>query len=89
MVNNRRSELEIMGKLIELSKEGARKTDLLYKGNLSYSQLQGYLRFLLDKDIVEERIVKSNGNNGKYYYTTDKGFEVLRDVRKVLDHFGY
>jgi predicted transcriptional regulator len=75
-----------MGKLIDLSKNGARKTDLLYKGNLSYSQLQDYLTFLIERNIIEEKTVEDNGSTGKYYCTTEKGFEFLRDAKKVLAH---
>ena len=87
MVNNRRSEIEIIGKLIDLSKDGARKTDLLYKANLSYSQLQSYLTFLIERNILEEKISDKNLNSYRSYCTTDKGLETLKDVKKVLAHF--
>jgi len=52
MVNNRRSELDIISKILDLSKSGAKKTEILYQGNLSYTQLQSYLPFLLEKETV-------------------------------------
>ena len=54
MVNNRRSEIQIIHKILTLSSGGARKTEILYQGNLSYTQLKSYLPFLLEKDILEE-----------------------------------
>lgn len=86
MVNNRRSEIEIMGEILRLSSTGAKKTELLYQGNLSYSQLQGYLSFLIEKEILEETEIKNNGSSAKCYRTTEKGIQFLQDVKKVLAH---
>ena len=86
MVHNRRSEIEIIGHILRLSSEGAKKTELLYQGNFSYSQLQGYLTFLLEKNILEETEIKNNGSSTKCYKTTEKGFIFLQDVKKVLAH---
>jgi len=86
MVNNRRSELEIISKILILSKEGAKKTELLYQGNLSYTQLKNYLSFLLERELLEENIVRDNGNSGKYYTATEKGLIFLKDASKVMIH---
>ena len=87
MVNNRRSELEIMSKILVLSRKGAKKTELLYQGNLSYSQLKNYLSFLLEKNLLEENIVRNNGSFGKFYKLTEKGLIFLKDADKVLVYF--
>ena len=86
MVNNRRSEIEIMDVILRLSSSGAKKTELLYQGNLSYFQLQGYLSFLMEKEILEETEIKNNGSSTKCYRTTEKGHLFLQDVKKVLAH---
>ena len=86
MVNNRRSEIEIIGEILRLSSNGAKKTELLYQGNFSYAQLQSYLSYLIDRDILEENEVKNNGNLTKYYNTTEKGLLFLQDVKRVLAH---
>ncbi len=85
--NNRRSEIEIIGEILTLSQDGARKTEILYQGNLSYTQLQGYLPFLLKKNILEENIVNNNGNSYKLYKVTEKGLGVLEDIKRVLAYF--
>lgn len=84
MVNNRRSEFEIINKLLNISKSGAKKTELLYQANLSYTQLTSYLSFLIDKEIIESIKVENNGNNGFLYQLTDKGAEFLKDLNKTL-----
>ena len=86
MVNNRRSELEIIGEILVLSKDGAKKTKILYQGNLSYTQLQGYLPFLLEKDIIEEYTVDDTGSPCKLYKTTEKGLGLLQDIKRVYAH---
>lgn len=87
MINNRRSEVEIINEILNLSKNGARKTEILYQGNMSYSQLKSYLPFLIDKNIVEEYNGYNNGNSTTMYKTTIKGLELLESIRKILIHF--
>ena len=86
VVNNRRSELEIISKILDLSKEGAKKTEILYYGNLSYMQLKSYLTFLIKNGILEEKEVKDNGNTHKLYKPTEKGLVFYNDIKKVLSH---
>ena len=73
MVLNRRSEIEIIGRILDLSRNGAKKTEFLYKGNLSYTQLKSYLFFLLEKNIIKEEMIRDNGFTHKSYKITDKG----------------
>ena len=87
MVNNRRSELDIIGDIIHLSQKGAKKTQLLYQGNLSYSQLNDYLIFLLDKDILEEISINNRNGKQKIYKSTQKGHNLLTDINKTLSYF--
>ena len=63
-----------------------RKPSFIYQGNFSYAQLQSYLYYLIERDILEENEVKNNGNLTKYYKTTEKGLLFLQDVKRVLAH---
>ena len=65
MVNNRRSEMEIIRQILNLSRDGARTTELLYQCNMSYTQLKSYIPFLIEKNILKEDSVKNNGNMSK------------------------
>lgn len=87
MVNNRRSELEIMSRILMLSKKGAKKTELLYQGNLSYSQLTNYLSYLLERNLLEENNIKNNGKSSISYKPTEKGLFFLIDAHKVMTYF--
>ena len=73
-----------MNKILILSKDGAKKTELLYQGNFSYTQLKNYLNFLIDNNILEELEVKNNGSTSKLYRPTEKGLLFLQDTNKVL-----
>ena len=89
MFDNRRSEIEIIWEILSLSRKGARKTEILYQGNLSYTQLQNYLKFLIDKEVLEAKTIKSykNGNgSSRIFETTEKGKAFLDDIDKVLTY---
>jgi len=85
MVNNRRSELEIIRDILELSQDGAKKTEILYRNNMSFNQLNSYLSYLLEKEIIIESY-SSNNSNERLYFNTDKGNELLDDIVKVLSY---
>lgn len=87
MVNKRRSELDIISDIIMLSRNGAKKTEILYQGNLSYSQLQSYLIFLVEKNILEEQIVKKDKSQFKIYKSTKKGDNLLENIKQTLSYF--
>ena len=87
MVNNRRSKLEIIGKILTLSADGAKPTEILYKGYLSYTQFKKYLPFLLERDIISENKISNSNGNSKIYKITQKGKEFLKDINKTLSYF--
>ena len=80
VINNRRSEIEIINEILNLAKDGTRKTRILYQTNLSYTQLQVYLSFLLKSNILR----MENNNSVKTYTTTEKGLAVMENINKVL-----
>ncbi|MBA7497151.1 hypothetical protein ES702_07761 [subsurface metagenome] len=88
MANKRRSEIQIIGEILDLSKNGAKKTEILYQNNMSFSQLQDYLSYLIEKDIIEEIIVTNdNGTVNKTFINTEKGNNLLGDINKILLYF--
>jgi predicted transcriptional regulator len=87
LVINRRSEIEIISDILKLAYNGAKKTEILYQGNFSYSQLNSYLSFLISMEIIEENEINDNGITSKSYKTTDKGLILLKDAEKLLSHF--
>ena len=81
-INNRRSEIEIVRDILNLVTKGAKKTQILYQTNLSYTQLRDYLSFLLEKNFVEMH----ENNSSRIYRVTEKGTELLQSIKTVIQH---
>ena len=78
-----RSKLEITANILEIAKEGSRKTRIMYLGNLSFDLLQKYLKSLEQLNLVE---VKSTPDGEKVYKVTTKGQEFLTDFYELQKH---
>jgi len=50
-----RSERDIFADMVRVAKEGAKKTHIMYKANLSYQLLHKYLDKLLELGLLESR----------------------------------
>lgn len=74
LVLKNRSRVEILYDIISAAKPSSKKTHLMYKGNLSYQQLDLYLNFILKNGLLEERFVDET----RLYFITQKGTEFLR-----------
>ena len=56
-------------------------TRLLYKANMSHSQMKEYISELKDKDLLELTEEKSK----QYYKLTTKGYEFFNNLRKIRE----
>jgi len=84
MLNKRRSEFEIISEILTVSMDGAKSTEILYKGYLNYVQLKQYVLHLTEKEILKETITKNGNGYTKEYYTTSKGKELLASINRTL-----
>jgi predicted transcriptional regulator len=78
----KRSDIDIMANILSEAKNGTRKTRIMYRCNLSHSQLQIYLQVLRDMGLLE-LYSKKEGAKLKYFRTTSKGFKFL-DIYRAL-----
>lgn len=78
-LDRRRSSIEIIADMLRLGEAG--KTEMMYSVNMSYFQLQKYLNFLLDRELIDK--VKL-GNPSVTYRVTKKGLRLLRAIDAVL-----
>ncbi|MGB9960414.1 MAG: winged helix-turn-helix domain-containing protein [Candidatus Bathyarchaeales archaeon] len=77
----RRDRLYIIAEILELAREGALKTQIMYKANLSFTQLNEYLKFMLKINLLERFV-----ENGKdFYKATEKGLEFLQRYQEITD----
>jgi len=70
MGRKKRTRYEIIHDILSQCENGAKKTWLMYKANLSYELTNNYINKLVEKELI----VQKDG----LYYLTDKG-------RKLLD----
>jgi predicted transcriptional regulator len=76
----RRDKLVIMMDILNISKKQTSKTRIMSKANLSYSQLNEYIDFLVNHSLLE-----TLSSGGKVYYkVTKKGTEFIERQQKVI-----
>ena len=72
--SKRRDKLSIIAEILEIAKEGTLKTQIMYRANLSFAQLNDYLKFMLKTSLLKKFRV-----NGKdVYSSTEKGVDFLQ-----------
>ena len=79
-MNNRRSNIEVIADMLRLGEAG--KTEIMYSANMSYAQLQKYLKFLLQLGLIDKVTV---GNPIVTYRVTKKGLRLLRSIDSILE----
>ena len=81
-MNQRRSNIEIIADMLKVGENGAGKTEIMYSANMSYTQIQKYLAFLLKQEFVNKVKV---GNPVVTYHVTEKGTELLRNIETIIE----
>jgi predicted transcriptional regulator len=81
-VNRRRSNIQIIRDMLKVGENGAGKTEIMYSANMSYNQIQKYLRFLIMHGFIDRVEV---GNPVVTYRVTEKGFSLLKSIDTVLE----
>jgi len=75
--NNHRANFDIIADILDASHSGAKKTNLMYRCNLSFKQMQSYSHFL-----VQNGLLHVNGHTSKFetgtFEVTEKGREFLK-----------
>ena len=81
-MNRRRSNIEIIGDMLKVGENGAGKTEIMYSANMSYTQIQKYLSFLISHGFIDRLEV---GNPVVTYRVTGKGLSLLGSIEAVLE----
>jgi predicted transcriptional regulator len=88
-----RSRIEIVADILEIAKNGARRTRIMYLGNLSFDLLEKYLNMLCACGLLDQ----GNGGDRTYvvsekghrfleeYYELEKNSEVVESKKRVLE----
>jgi len=68
--------------MLRIGENGAGKTKLMYNANMSYAQIQKYLKFLISQGLIDKVHV---GNPSVTYQITDKGQSLVKSIDAVLE----
>jgi predicted transcriptional regulator len=69
-----------MTDITEIAREGALKTQIMYKANLSFTQLSNYTALLLEKNLITPTVYE--GREG--YVVTAQGLNFLQKYRELI-----
>jgi predicted transcriptional regulator len=79
--SKRRDKLYIIAEILDIAKEGTLKTQIMYRANLSFTQLNDYLNFMLKISLLH----KISKNEREIYEATDKGIDFLQRYREITE----
>ncbi len=77
----RRDKLHIMAEILGIAKDGALKTQIMYRANLSFTQLNDYIGFMLEISLLE----KIRKNCKDIYRSTEKGLDFLQRYHQIAE----
>jgi predicted transcriptional regulator len=77
--------MEILASILKVASNGALKTHIMYKANLSHRQLERYLALLEERGLLAQGVDEDMGN--RIYRITEKGFDFLREYSHVSGYF--
>jgi predicted transcriptional regulator len=72
--SSRRDKLSIIAEILEITKEGALKTQIMFNASLSFPQLNDYIKFMLKTGLIN----KFRANGKDVYEATEKGLDFLQ-----------
>jgi len=75
----RRGRLEIASSILKAAKKGARKTQIMYHANLSFTQSSEYINLLIKSGLLEAR----RRNKKILYKTTSKGIKFIKNYEEL------
>ncbi|AGE70827.1 winged helix-turn-helix domain-containing protein [Sulfolobus acidocaldarius] len=73
----KRTRYEIIHDILAQCENGAKKTWLMYKANLSYELTNNYINKLVEKQLISQK--------DGLYYLTDKGKKLLELLKEYKD----
>ena len=84
-VGQRRSNIEIIADMLRVGENGAGKTEIMYSANMSYSQIQKYLDYLVNQGFVNKVNID---NTMVAYQVTESGFKLLKTIDALMQMLG-
>lgn len=76
----RRDKLIIIAEIIDIASKGTSKTHIMFKANLSFSQLNQYLELLIQTELLE----RSTCGGKEVYRATQRGIEFMEKQCQIV-----
>lgn len=76
-----RTRGEILASILNVAANGALKTHIMYRANLSHRQLEKYIAFLEESGLLVQSTHVDTGN--RIYRITEKGLGFMREYSHV------
>ncbi len=80
-ISRRRSDIKIIADMLRVGEKGAGKTEIMYTANMSYSQIQKYLEYLVNQGFINKVDLD---NTMIAYQVTDSGLKLLRAIDNLI-----
>jgi len=79
--SRRRDRLYIIAEILTIARDPTLKTQIMYKANLSFAQLNEYVNFMLEIKVLS----KTLDNRKEIYRTTEKGLDFLQRHNEISE----
>jgi len=86
VITSNRTRVEILASILNVAERATLKTHIMYKANLSHRQLEKYLTFLQDNDMLSQFTDEETGS--RMYKVTVKGTGFLKDYSRLSSMYG-
>ena len=73
----KRDKFEIARNILLICKNGAKKTEIVYKVNLNFKNAEAYLKWLIDREMILKE--------GKFFKITSRGSELLSNLQSTSE----
>ena len=71
----KRGRFDIIGSILLICKNGAKKTEIVYNANLNFKIAEAYLKWLNDRKMIMKE--------GRFFNITSKGSELLSNLESA------
>lgn len=78
----RRSNIEIIADMLRIGENGAGKTEIMYNANMSFSQIQKYLDYLVNQRFISK---VNLDHTMTAYRVTDSGLKLLKTIDTLME----
>lgn len=80
-LSRRRSDIKIIADMLRAGEKGAGKTEIMYSANMSFTQIQKYLDYLVNQGFIQKMDM---GNSLTAYKVTENGLKLLKAIDNLL-----